>query len=157
MQSRQAGFIQCFLNPFDIFLFSFWNLSVFILDIWHACLQSLHQMSQYPIPSEIVIIEKSVPLRPQKGHSPEFLSNKMLLKFCIHFMLYSIFLKYDNKRFQNDKLAFPFLANALVHILCRIFQLLYMALLMDNCSYKLFFVGKRIWEQVDSTNVIIIC
>ena len=122
VQSRQAGFIPCFLNPFDIFLFSFWNLSVFILDIWHACLQSLHQMSQYPIPSEIVIIEKSVSLLPQKGHSPEFLSDKILLKFCIQFILYA-FLKCDNKCFQDDKLAFPFLANALVHILCRIFSI----------------------------------
>ena len=115
---------------------------MFILDIWHACLQVLHQISQYPIPSEIVIIEKSVSLLPQKGHSSEFLSDKMLLKFCIYFMLYSIFFKnMIINVFKTIGLLFHFLQMLLCIFFAVFFQLLYMAFLMDNCSYKLFFVG----------------
>ena len=114
---------------------------MFILDIWHACLQVLHQMSQYPIPSEIVVIEKSVSLLPQKGHSPEFLSDKILLKFCIQFMFYTFFKNVIINAFKMISLFFHFLQMLLCIFFAVFFQLLYMALLMDNCSYKLFFVG----------------
>ena len=99
-------------------------------------------MSQHPMPSEIVIIEKSVSLLPQKGHSPEFLSDKMLLKFCIKSMLYALFFKnVIINVFKTIGLLFHFLQMLLCIFFAVFFQLLYMALLMDNCSYKLFFVG----------------
>ena len=59
--------------------------------------------------------------------------------------------------FKTISLLFHFLQMLLCTFFAIFFQLLYMTLLMDNCSYKLFFVGKRVWEQVDSTNVIITC
>ena len=43
--------------------------------------------------------------------------------------------------FKTISLLFHFLQMLLCIFFAVFFQLLYMALLMDNCSYKLFFVG----------------